>query len=63
MIMFPREYATKKMTIDMRFEYLKLRQERYAHCGKAKRGELLDETQQMTGLHRKTLIRRMAGDM
>ena len=54
---------TKKMTIQMRFEYLKLMQERYRHCGKAMRGELLDEMQQMTGLHRKTLIQRMASDM
>jgi len=61
--MLPRDYATKKMTIQMRFEYLKLMQERYRHCGKAMRGELLDEMQQMTGLHRKTLIQRMASDM
>jgi IS30 family transposase len=54
---------TKRMTIQMRFEYLKLMQERYRRCGKAARGELLDEMQQMTGLHRKTLIQRMAGDM
>jgi hypothetical protein len=54
---------SKKMTIQMRFEYLKLMQERYRRCGKAARGELLDEMQEMTGLHRKTLIRRMASDM
>jgi hypothetical protein len=54
---------TKRMTIQIRFEYLKLMQERYRRRGKAARGELLDEMEQMTGLHRKTLIRRMAGDM
>ena len=54
---------SKRMTIQMRFEYLKLMQERYRKCGKAARGELLDEMQQMTGLHRKSLIRQMAGDM
>jgi len=53
----------KRMAIEMRFEYLKLMQERYRQCGKALRGELLDEMQQMTGLHRKTLIQRMASDM
>ena len=53
----------KRMAIEMRFEYLKLMQERYRQCGKAMRGELLDEMQQMTGLHRKTLIQRMASDM
>jgi hypothetical protein len=54
---------SKRMTIQMRFEYLKLMQERYRRCGKAVRGKLLDEMQQMTGLHRKTLIRLMASDL
>jgi hypothetical protein len=54
---------TKRMTIEMRFEYLKLMQERYVRCRKPKRTELLDEMMQMTGLHRKTLIQHMAGDL
>jgi len=51
----------ERMTIDERYKYLRKMQKRYS---KAKRGELsrlLDEMEQVTGMHRKSLVRLMNG--
>ena len=40
-------------------EYLKRMRERYGRAGKEARSALLDEMEQMTGHHRKALIRSM----
>jgi len=50
-----------KMTIDERFKYLRIAHQRYAVAGRKERGHLLNEMEAMTGLNRKTLIRRMNG--
>jgi hypothetical protein len=48
-----------KMTIDERRKYLRKMQERYLQAGRKERGELLDEMEAVTELHRKNLIRLM----
>ncbi len=53
----------KKMTVDERRHYLRLLQDRYRRGGKRERGRLLDSMEATTGLHRKSLIRLMAGDL
>jgi hypothetical protein len=53
----------EKMTIDERRKYLRLMQPRYAKAGRSKRGQLLDEMEEVTGLDRKTLIRLMKGSL
>jgi len=54
--------ATKeRMTIEERYKYLRLMQERYWTGGKGERSRLLDEMAEVTGLHRKSLIRLMRG--
>jgi hypothetical protein len=53
----------KELTIDERREYLRLLQDRYRRGGKAERGRLLDSMELTTGLHRKSLIRLMAGNL
>ncbi len=52
-----------KMTIDERLKYLRKMQERYLQADRTARGHLLDEMQTVTGLHRKSLIRLMAGNL
>ena len=47
------------MSIDERYTYLGIMQERYAVAKRKPRGELLDEMEAITGLDRKTLIRHM----
>ena len=49
----------QKMSIDERRKYLKLVAPRYARAGRRERGELLTEMSEVTGLHRKSLIRLM----
>lgn len=51
-----------KMTIDERFKYLRMQKKRYAQMGRKERAQILDETEQITGLNRKTLIRHMNGN-
>jgi hypothetical protein len=53
----------KNMTVDERRHFLRLLQGRYHQGGKRERGRLLDSMEAATGLHRKTLIRLMAGDL
>lgn len=48
-----------QMTIDERFKYLRKMKARYVKANRQERGRLLDEMEAMTGLHRKSLIRRM----
>ena len=46
-----------KMTINERRKYVAKMKERYVRVGKKERGRLLDEMVEVTGLHRKSLIR------
>jgi hypothetical protein len=52
-----------RMTIDERRKYLKKMQERYLQADRPGRGHLLDEMETITGLHRKSLIRLMRGNL
>ena len=49
------------MTIDERRKYLRKMKRRYAQAHRKGRGQLLDEMEVVTGLHRKSLIRLMKG--
>jgi hypothetical protein len=53
--------ADDKMTIDERRKYLRQMQKRYGGADRSTREQLLDEMEHVTELHRKSLIRRMAG--
>jgi hypothetical protein len=48
-----------QMTIDERFKYLRKMKARYVKANRQERGRLLDEMEAVTGLHRKSLIRRV----
>jgi len=52
-----------RMTIDERRKYLRKMQERYFRAGRKERGDLLDEMETVTELHRKSLIRLMKGSL
>jgi len=52
-----------EMTIDERRKYLRKRQKRYAKADRVEKGKLLDEMEQVTGLHRKYLIHLLGGDL
>ena len=47
----------ERMTIDERYKYLRIMQPRYTKANRDEQGQLLDEMQAVTGLHRKSLIR------
>lgn len=49
------------MNIDERYQYLRRMQARYRQADRATKGVLLDEMVAHTGLHRKSLIRRLNG--
>lgn len=51
------------MTIDERRKYLRKVQKRYLPASRRERGQLLDEMEAITDLHRKSLIRLMNGDL
>ena len=51
------------MTIDERRKYLRRMQERYLQAGRKERGQLLEEMEVVTELHRKSLIRLMRGSL
>lgn len=51
------------MTINERYKYLRVMQKRYRKSDKEKRGALLDEMETATGLHRKSLIRLLKGNL
>jgi hypothetical protein len=63
--MLPEENMTteEKMTIDERRKYLRTMRKRYRQAAKKAKGQLLDEMQAVTGLHRKSLIRLMNGGL
>ena len=52
-----------KMTTDERWKYLRMMKKRYVQASRAVKGQLLDEMEAVTGLHRKSLIRRMNGSL
>lgn len=52
-----------EMTIDERRKYLRKMKKRYTHTHRKGRGQLLDEMEAVTGLHRKSLIRLMRGSL
>ena len=52
-----------RMTIDERRKYLRTMQKRYQQADRKGRGQLLDEMETVTALHRKSLIRLMKGDL
>jgi len=49
----------EQMTLDEVYKYLRLMQPRYAQANRAEKGVLLTEMEQVTGRHRKSLIRRL----
>jgi hypothetical protein len=51
------------MTIDERRKYLLIMRQRYVLAERSERGQLLDEMAQVTALHRKSLLRLLAGDL
>jgi hypothetical protein len=54
----------EQMTIDERYKYLRLMQPRYFKAAsRQERSALLDEMEQVTGLHRKSLIRLLRGNL
>ena len=52
-----------RMTIDERRKYLRMMKKRYAQADRKERGGMLDEMGAVTGLHRKSLIRLMNGNL
>jgi len=52
-----------KMTIEERYKYLRMMQERYRQADKTGRRQLLDEMERMTNCHRKSLVRHMKSDL
>ncbi|MEJ2555293.1 MAG: integrase, partial [Anaerolineae bacterium] len=52
-----------KMSIDERRKYLRRMKKRYAQASRQERGQLLDEMEAVTDLHRKSLIRLMNGSL
>lgn len=52
-----------EMTIDERLKYLRLVRPRYERASRKERGHLLDEMEKVTHQNRKTLIRRLNGDL
>lgn len=53
----------ERMTINERRTYLGIMRDRYVAANRKERGQLLDEMAKITGLHRKSLIRLMNGDL
>ena len=49
----------ERMTIDERYKYLRRQHGRYDKADRAEKGRLLDGMEAVTGLHRKSLIRRL----
>ena len=52
-----------RMTIEERYKYLRRMKTRYVKAGRKERGRLLDEMEAVTGLHRKSLIRLLQGEL
>ena len=53
----------ERMTVDERYKYLRRMQKRYRRAKRQERGALLDEMEAVTGLHRKSLVRLMKGEI
>lgn len=53
----------EKMTVDERRKYLRVMKKRYRKASRKERGQLLDEMEAVTGLHRKSLIRLLKGSL
>ncbi len=53
----------EKMNIDERYKYLRLMKKRYVQAGRKGKSQLLDEMEAVTGLRRKSLIRRLNSDL
>jgi hypothetical protein len=51
------------MTIDERRKHLRAMKKRYVKAGQREKGRLLDEMEAVTGMHRKSLIRRMSSSL
>jgi hypothetical protein len=51
----------EEMTIDERYKYLRKMQKRYKKACEKERSDLLDEMQEITGYHRKSLLRLIHG--
>lgn len=51
------------MTIDERYKYLRKMKTRYIKADRKERGQLLDEMEAVTGLHRKSLTRLLKSDL
>jgi len=52
-----------KMTIDERRKYLRIIRQRYRKTNRIGKGRILDEMEAVTGMHRKSLIRLLSGDL
>jgi hypothetical protein len=55
--------ATDDMSIDERYQYLRRMQTRYQQADRETKQQLLDEMAAYTGLHRKSLIRRLSSSL
>ena len=55
--------AEEEMTIDERRKYLARMRSRYVTADREGKGTLLGEMEAVTGLHRKSLVRLMSGDL
>ena len=53
----------KRMSIEERRTYLRIQRERYHAASRGRRSELLSEMEEVTSLHRKSLIRLLNGDL
>ncbi len=53
----------EKLGMNERRNYLRLMRKRYRKAGRSGRSELLDEMEAVTGMHRKSLIRLLNGDL
>ena len=55
--------SQEKMTVDERRKYLRQMKKRYQQANRQERGQLLAEMEQVTELHRKSLIRLLQGNL
>ena len=52
-----------RMTVNERYKYLRKMKSRYVKASRKDRGRLLDEMEEVTGLHRKSLVRLMKSNL
>jgi hypothetical protein len=53
--------TTETMNLDERYKYLRIMKPRYQQADRETKTQLLDEMEAVTGLHRKSLVRRLNG--